>query len=164
MCSARCTVCGARCTVYGAARQLRRDRERGDTEIRGARMVQHCVQPVKNVKQVLCTKSAYRFWARPYVTNSTRKCANNLQAARRTPYTVHLLWAVCGARCMVYGVRCATHGVRRGALIVARSRVRQCGNRRCTNGSTLRSNRPNSETRFVHQKCVPILGKTLRYK
>ena len=71
VCGARYTVCAARCTVYGVARELRLDRECGNADIGGTRMVEDCVQPFKNMKQVLYTKSAYRFWARPYVTNST---------------------------------------------------------------------------------------------
>ena len=62
---ARYTVCAARCTVYGVARELGLDRECGNADIGGTRMVEDCVQPFKNVKQVLYTKSAYRFWARP---------------------------------------------------------------------------------------------------
>ena len=47
--------------AIAAARQLRRDREYGDAETCGARVIQRCVQPVKKLKQVLCIKNAYRF-------------------------------------------------------------------------------------------------------
>ena len=75
-------------------------------------MVEDCVQPFKNMKQVLYTKSAYRFWARPYVTNSMRKRARQFTSRTPTPYTVYQFWTVCDMRCTVYGVQCAVHVVR----------------------------------------------------
>ena len=51
------------------AHKLRRGCGCGGAEIRGARLVEYCDQPAKNLKQVLYTRTAYRFGSRPYVTD-----------------------------------------------------------------------------------------------
>ena len=43
-------------------------------------MVEYCVQPTKKLKQVLYTKSAYRFESRPYVTDCPAQGSHHIRA------------------------------------------------------------------------------------
>ena len=90
VCGARYTVCAARCTVHGAARELGLDRECGNADIGRTRMVEDGVQPFKNMKHVLYTKSAYRFWARPCVTSGMPFACVGLRMCRSSCVNVRM--------------------------------------------------------------------------
>ena len=142
---------------------MRGNRECGDVKIGGERMIPHFLQPVEKMKHACCTKDACRFWERRYVTHGTWKCAS--KPTRRASYTVrhtplvNTMWcAVRGAQCAVSGVRCTVRRVNCGSI--ASTSMRKYAEHEWFNISTCQSHR----ARLVFQNCVPILGKTLRYK